>query len=90
MDKLNAKTIMILGEIGCGKSTFLNSVANYIAGIELQDTFRYNIIAEDVSNQKGSITSKITDYYLKDRTTNTVYKLIDTPGFGDTRGISMD
>ncbi len=32
----------------------------------------------------------ITDYYLKDKLTNTVYRLIDTPGLGDTRGFEKD
>ena len=81
---------MVFGETGCGKSTFLNSIANYVLGVELEDNFRYNIIVEDTKSQLGSITSKITDYYLKDRITNTVYRLIDTPGFGDTRGVEKD
>lgn len=43
-----------------------------------------------MKSQTGSITSVITDYYLKDKYTQTVYRLIDTPGFGDTRGIGKD
>ena len=87
---MNAKTMVVFGETGCGKSTFLNSIANYILGVELEDNFRYLIIAEDTRSQKGSITSVITDYYLKDKLTNTVYRLIDTPGLGDTRGFEKD
>jgi septin family protein len=82
--------MIVFGETGCGKSTFLNSIANYILGVELEDNYRYLIIAEDTRSQKGSITSVITDYYLKDKQTNTVYRLIDTPGFGDTRGYEKD
>lgn len=56
----------------------------------MEDTFRYLIIVEDDSNQMRSITQTINDYYIKNTRTGLVYRLIDTPGFGDTSGIQKD
>lgn len=52
-----AKTLIVLGETGCGKSTFLNSLANYLAGVEVEDPFRYFIVVENTQSQLQSITS---------------------------------
>ena len=38
----------------------------------------------------NSITQTITDYYIKDSMSGDVYRFIDTPGFGDTKGLSFD
>jgi GTP-binding protein EngB required for normal cell division len=56
----------------------------------MDDFFRYGIVIEDESNQLNSITQTITDYYVKSFRTGIVYRLIDTPGFGDTGGINKD
>ena len=56
----------------------------------MEDTFRYIVIVENDSTQLKSITSTINDYYIKNSRTGQVYRLIDTPGFGDTEGIEKD
>lgn len=56
----------------------------------MEDTYRYNIIVEDDSNSLKSITQTINDYYIKNTKTGVVYRLIDTPGFGDTSGMWKD
>lgn len=89
-DKSTAKTLIVFGETGCGKSTFLNAIVNYVAGVEMEDTFRYIVIVENDSSQLKSLTSTINDYYIKNSRTGQVYRLIDTPGFGDTEGIEKD
>ena len=38
----------------------------------------------------NSITTQATTYYIKDVRDNTVYKVIDTPGFADTKGLYQD
>lgn len=53
----------------------------------MEDTFRYIVVVENDNNQLKSITNSINDYYVKDSRTEQVYRLIDTPGFGDTEGI---
>jgi predicted GTPase len=69
----------------------LNSFVNYLSGVEIEDYFRYKIILENNANQSMSITQNISKYFVKDvRENNQVYRIIDTPGFGDTKGIETD
>jgi septin family protein len=75
---------MIFGETGCGKSTFLNAIINKFTNIDPEDDLRYQIILENDENVKFSLTKDVTEYYIRDNLTKTVYRLIDTPGFGDT------
>lgn len=81
---------MVLGETGCGKSTFLNSLINYLCEVEMCDPIRYQIIIENTSDQTKSITKQINTYFVRDLRNGKVYKLIDTPGFGDTDGMESD
>lgn len=85
-----AKTIIVIGETGTGKSTFLNAIVNYLEAIQINDYFRYKIICETVTSQTHSVTQEISIYYVKDVRNGDVYRIIDTPGFGDTSGIDKD
>ncbi|XP_078251561.1 uncharacterized protein LOC144591130, partial [Rhinoraja longicauda] len=92
--KHTMKTIMVLGATGTGKTTLINGMINYILGVEWGDDFRYKLIQEQTGkSQAESQTSSITAYHLHHQVGfNIDYSLtiIDTPGFGDTRGISWD
>ncbi|XP_078251051.1 uncharacterized protein LOC144590061 [Rhinoraja longicauda] len=92
--KHTMKTIMVLGETGSGKTTLINGMINYILGVEWGDNFRYKLIQEQTGkSQAESQTSSITAYQLHHQEGfNIDYSLtiIDTPGFGDTRGIGRD
>ena len=37
---IKTKTVMVVGATGVGKTTFLNSMANYVFGVEEKDPFR--------------------------------------------------
>ncbi|XP_016118088.1 uncharacterized protein, partial [Sinocyclocheilus grahami] len=91
--KLN-KTIMMIGATGAGKTTLINSMINYILGVEWEDDFRFVLIDEGKQkSQAESQTSQITAYQINHMDGFQVqYSLtiVDTPGFGDTRGISHD
>jgi ABC-type phosphate transport system ATPase subunit len=71
-------------ETGCGKSTFLNAIINKFTDIDPEDDLRYQIILENDENVKFSLTKDVTEYYIRDNLTKTVYRLKNTPGFGDT------
>ncbi|XP_072115068.1 uncharacterized protein [Mobula birostris] len=92
--KHRMKTIMVLGATGSGKTTLINGMINYILGVEWKDYFRYKLIDEETGkSQAESQTSSITAYELHHQVGFKIdYSLtiIDTPGFGDTRGISRD
>ncbi|XP_055486956.1 uncharacterized protein LOC129694263 [Leucoraja erinacea] len=88
------KTIMLLGATGSGKTTLINGMINYILGVEWGDNFRYKLIQEETGkSQAESQTSSIIAYHLHHQVGFNIdcsLTIIDTPGFGDTRGISRD
>jgi len=69
----------------------LNAYVNYLMGIRLDDDFRYYLIDETGEDQDGrSMTSIVSTYHIERIGNNPPLIVIDTPGFGDTRGISYD
>ncbi|KAL2865912.1 uncharacterized protein BJX67DRAFT_388865 [Aspergillus lucknowensis] len=110
--------ILILGETGVGKSTFVNAFVNYLTFSSLDEglkdpkltciipcSFTTQVVDQDgrmiskdvvvgrdkdeLDGSKGdSATQKATVYPLYFR--DTLIRLIDTPGIGDTRGLEQD
>ncbi|GAB1221139.1 hypothetical protein ENUP19_0065G0015 [Entamoeba nuttalli] len=94
IDENDAIAILVVGETGSGKTTLLNSFVNALYGIKITDDFRYIIINEgdlkQHKDQSKSQTSQVTIYNIKRTKRTPPIKIIDTPGFGDTRGIAYD
>ncbi|XP_076845704.1 uncharacterized protein LOC143490990 [Brachyhypopomus gauderio] len=88
------KTIMVLGATGSGKKTLINGMINYILGVEWADECRFKLIDEQYNKtQADSQTSEVTAYQIHHQNYFKVpysVTIIDTPGFGDTRGIAHD
>ncbi|XP_063404458.1 uncharacterized protein LOC134687928 [Mytilus trossulus] len=93
------RTVMIVGATGSGKSTLINGIANYIVGVTWEDPFRFTLInletceKERESDQAHSQTEWVTCYTIHNNVServNYTVNLIDTPGFGDTRGLDQD
>ena len=68
---------------------------NYVLGLQWGDKFRFKLIADEAGgkSQAHSQTQGITAYTLHRMESSAVsytLTIIDTPGFGDTRGLKRD
>ncbi|XP_053374219.1 uncharacterized protein LOC123543430 [Mercenaria mercenaria] len=94
------KTIMLVGATGTGKTTLVDGIVNYVLGVNLGDPFRFTIVELEKSernkltNQAESQTEWITCYTIYSSKNggrlDFTLTIVDTPGFGDTRGIGYD
>jgi len=76
------KSIMVLGATGSGKTTFLNSMSNYLVNVHEDDPFRFKIVTEDEEGEASSQSkTKMVSAYCFNNT-KLPYRLvvIDTPG----------
>ena len=82
-------SVLFVGQSGSGKSTFINAYVNHILGITKDDKIRYKLILGDARKEKDQTQSQtdfITIYNVRSlKYDNILFKLIDTPGAGDTR-----
>lgn len=121
LDPLDELNILIIGETGVGKSTFINAFVNYLSYNTLDEAMQseqldwvipcsFNVQSMDRSDPHGQIIQRKIkvgeDEDEADGTTgasatqktmvypvtleDTVIRLIDTPGIGDTRGVEKD
>jgi hypothetical protein len=88
------RVFMVVGATGAGKSTLINGMVNYALGVEWKDDFRFKLITDEVAqSQAHSQTQNITSYTLywqEGSPLNYNLTIVDTPGFGDTRGVQRD
>ena len=93
---IKEKVILLVGATGSGKTTLINSMINYVFGVEYEDEFRFKLATQDdeeTQNQAHSQTSWITAYTIHHQNgfkVDYTLTIVDTPGFGDTRGINRD
>ncbi|XP_056594083.1 uncharacterized protein LOC130413131 [Triplophysa dalaica] len=85
------KTFLIVGETGTGKTTLINTMINYTCGVQREDKIWIEI-TDDQSDRTSahSQTSIITVYGVYIPESSVDLTIIDTPGYGDTRGTGHD
>ena len=90
-DEKLAYVIIFIGKTGDGKSNAINALFNIIKGIKLEDKYRIILIKEEKKEggQAVSQTDGIHLYYIKDYNNHPII-IIDSQGYGDTRGIYKD
>ena len=89
----NSKVILLIGQTGEGKTTFLNAFVNIYSGIKIEDNFRYLLVKDQKqSDQRNSKTKSVTIYNIRPKKGLNFppIKIVDTPGFGDTKGFDED
>ncbi|CAI5689153.1 unnamed protein product [Oreochromis niloticus] len=91
LNKTNRK-ILLVGETGAGKSTPTNTLFNYSMGVKWEDKVWFQIVEEERSLSESQ-TSDVIVYEIfgfEDRTFPYSLTIIDTPGFGNTKGTGHD
>ena len=91
------KVLMVMGATGAGKSTLINTMANYILGVTWKDDFRFQLIVDQaqsqINSQINSVTREITAYTIYHSEGCNIpcsITIIDTPGVGNTSGVERD
>ena len=94
--KIKEKVILVVGGTGSGKSTWINALLNYVLGVEYEDNFRFMMVdinEEWKRSQAHSQTQGINIYtlhHMEGMAVDFTLTIVDTPGFGDTRGMEKD
>ena len=86
-------TFLVIGETGTGKTTLLDAFVNHLTGMNFVDQWRWKLADENhmkVKRPGESQTSEIIRYVINDVRNEFNIIIIDSPGFGDTKGYEQD
>lgn len=87
------RTILLLGETGSGKSTLINALFNYTLKVTWDDEIWFHVVEETMTSKTETQTSDVIVYEFfgfESRPMPYSLTIIDTPGFGDIKGVEHD
>ncbi|XP_036419561.1 uncharacterized protein LOC118803151, partial [Colossoma macropomum] len=92
------KIILVVGETRTGKTTLINGIVNYTLGVKIDDDVWFEITEDrgvnqtepETADQTEKQTTEITVYEVFVQENQISVTIIDTPGYGDTRGAEYD
>ncbi|KAM6499744.1 hypothetical protein JOM56_005252 [Amanita muscaria] len=90
MNKFREYTILLVGETGTGKTTFLSLLANILSG---RNVGEYEFIHDEANEAGGGERHSQTmsaKHYLFESSNGVNVCILDTPGLVDTRGLEQD
>ncbi|KAF4773552.1 hypothetical protein HER10_EVM0001731 [Colletotrichum scovillei] len=92
-DMDNTLVVVFAGTSGHGKSTQINAFISFLFGGVIDDEARVLVVDDRGANQAESVTQIVNCYRI--RPLNPLFYgrtilVVDTPGYGDTRGVARD
>ena len=92
-DENNTIVVVFAGTSGHGKSTEINAFISHLLGGEVDDPVRLMVIDDRGANQTQAVTQCVTCYRIRPLSPlfdGKTLLIVDTPGYGDTRGFERD
>ncbi|KAI1213276.1 uncharacterized protein F4807DRAFT_257179 [Annulohypoxylon truncatum] len=92
-DQDKTMVAVFAGSSGHGKSTEINAFISYLLGSDPSDPARLMVIDDRGAKQSQSVTQYVTCYRIRPLSPlfeGKTLLIVDTPGYGDSRGIERD